>query len=141
MTESRSIRGFVGFGLASALSVALFGCPATDGDNNMDTNEPMEQTQPVNHAPLANAGDDVTIASGEQVILNGSGVTDPDGDRVVYIWRQIAGPRVDLADVGSSRPRFFAPTPLAEATTITFRLTVTDGIASAADDVSVTVQP
>lgn len=130
-----------GGGVAVLIALlTLGGCPGA-GDSINDEGEPSDVAARVNLAPLADAGDDQAALPGAQVFLDGSGVTDPDGDRVVFIWRQIAGPTVALTDPGSSRPRFFAPDPITEATTLSFRLTVTDGAATAVDEISVVVQP
>lgn len=55
---------------------------------------------PLNHAPIANAGEDQTVeCTGHertQVTLDGSGTTDEDGDSLVYTWKKngeiVAGP-------------------------------------------------
>lgn len=95
----------------------------------------------VNRAPVASAGEDQTVLSGQQVLLVGSGSSDSDGDQMQFIWGQIDGtPSVTLQNGFSSAPRFFAPT-VTETTTITFRLTVGDGQAISTDDVMITVTP
>lgn len=40
----------------------------------------------VNRTPLANAGPDQVIEAGEEVILDGSQSSDPDGDTLTYHW-------------------------------------------------------
>ena len=48
--------------------------------------------QPVNHAPVANAGADVSVTTGQLVALNGSGSSDPDGDTLTYAWTIVSAP-------------------------------------------------
>jgi hypothetical protein len=41
--------------------------------------------------------DDVPVAEGAPVTLDGTGSSDPDGDALSHAWTQIAGPAVGLA--------------------------------------------
>lgn len=116
-------------------STALLGLTAANA--NVESTVPVE----VNRAPVASAGEDQTVASGEQVFLNGSGSSDADGDQMQFIWGQTGGtPGVTLQSGFSSAPRFFAPTVTA-TTTLTFRLTIGDGQAISTDDVAITITP
>jgi len=83
-----------------------------------------------NQTPVANAGDDRTVTTGDSVTLNGSASYDPDGDALYYFWSQVDGPDVSLADVSSANPSFVAD----EAGDYEFRLTVSDGLAGSAPD-------
>jgi Secretion system C-terminal sorting domain/K319L-like, PKD domain/Bacterial Ig domain len=60
-----------------------------------------------NHPPQAIAGDDITIAAGEQVILDASQSWDPDGGELEYFWETPA--EIILDDVNSITPEFTAP--------------------------------
>lgn len=100
--------------------VASAGCPPVDG---------------VNQAPTANAGLDQSVAPGAAVSLAGSG-TDPDGDTLTFAWQQTAGTAVTLTNANAATATFTAP---ATAGTLTFQLTVSDGIASDTDSVDVVV--
>ena len=92
----------------------------------------------VNHAPTANAGASQKVAQGSLVTLDGSGSSDPDEDSVSYAWTQSDGPAVSLSSATSRQPTFTAP---AGATSLTFRLVVSDGqIQSGAASVTITVQ-
>ncbi len=94
-----------------------------------------------NTPPVANAGSDQTVSAGQKVILNGTGSGDADGDALIFFWRQSAGDTtVELLGSFSAVPTFLAPADLSAATTVTFRLEVSDGFSFTADDISVTIQ-
>ncbi|MRG95576.1 M36 family metallopeptidase [Polyangium spumosum] len=90
--------------------------------------------------PVANAGEDLVVSSGDQVELDGSGSSDPDGDALTYKWTQTAGLEVALMTGDGPKPTFVAPTVDVDAT-LTFQLTVSDGKGMASDLVNVVVKP
>ena len=93
---------------------------------------------PGNHAPLADAGPDQTVAPGDPVTLDGSASGDPDGQALTFLWTQLGGPPVVLAAATTESPTFVAPTA---AGTLTFSLVVSDGVVTSAPSlVQVTVQ-
>ena len=59
-----------------------------------------------NSAPMANAGFTTTRFSRAEVMLDGSGSYDVDGDTLTFRWRQSNGPPVSLRDSMTARPRF-----------------------------------
>ncbi|MCF7912183.1 MAG: T9SS type A sorting domain-containing protein [Candidatus Cloacimonetes bacterium] len=90
-----------------------------------------------NHPPQAIAGDDITIAAGEQVILDGSQSWDPDGGELEYFWDTPA--EIILDDVNSITPEFTAPV-VDEDTQYVLSLQVTDPeMNSQSDELTITV--
>jgi hypothetical protein len=49
-------------------------------------------------SPIAKATGPIEIAEGEKAILSGEGSIDPDGDPLLYQWKQIGGAVVDLTN-------------------------------------------
>ena len=126
----------------SAVLLLIGGCPSGTDTTTTTTDTTQEEEEVVNTAPTADAGPDQSVSAGDAVVLAASGSSDPDDDRLVFIWRHVSGkPDITLEDGGSSRPSFFAPDLLDETTVLTFRLTVADGLAVDFDEVSITVTP
>jgi K319-like protein len=94
----------------------------------------------VNHPPVADAGDDQTVAESTSVQLSGSHSYDPDSDPLTYRWEQFGGPAVVLANASSAGPVFSAPLVGRDNAALTFQLTVSDGVATATDTVMVLVE-
>ncbi len=121
-----------------AATPSLWSSPTTTAPSAADSvTITVNPAPPVNKAPTANAGPDqtVTIAAGQSniaVTLNGSGSTDSDGSIASYTWTGSPNP----ADVVS-------PTVNLTEGSYTFTLVVTDddGATSAADTVTITVNP
>jgi hypothetical protein len=93
----------------------------------------------VNHPPVADAGPDQTIQEGSPVALDGSASYDLDNDDLTFSWAQTGGPTVALAATDTAQPSFTAPTVGSAGETLTFQLTVGDGLASATDEINVMV--
>lgn len=117
--------GFVRFGLsvsdgkATSAPSTVFVQVTTDG----------------NHPPLASAGPDQQVTIGGAVTLDGSASSDPDGNTLRYVWEQVWGSPVVLANP-SEHPAFTPP----GKGRYRFRLTVWDGeTPSAPDEVDVVV--
>lgn len=95
----------------------------------------------INLKPTANAGTTQEVKAGTQVILDGSGSSDSDGNVTKYSWQQKAGPTVALTSQTTAKASFTAP--VVEANTdLQFELTVEDNEgATASQTVTIKVTP
>ncbi|MEJ2720528.1 MAG: HYR domain-containing protein [bacterium] len=88
----------------------------------------------INQPPVAVAGADVTAEcashTGTDVMLDGTGSSDPDGDPLTYSWSP-----PELFDDPSSP----TPTGTFELGSVTVTLTVSDGLQDDSDEVEVTI--
>ena len=106
------------------------------------TNTPF--TTVVQHAgncqvsPIANAGPDRTVGSAADVILDGSGSSDPNGDAISFAWTQTAGEAVTLINANTANAAFQAP-EVTEDGVLTFQVEVSDASGSSTDTVDITV--
>ena len=95
---------------------------------------------PFSREPIADAGPDQRVVSGDLVTLDGRGSDAVDGIRS-FSWVQTAGPSVVLTDGATAQPSFTAP-DVDDAVEIVFRLTIVDDHDDADSDSSVvTVEP
>jgi hypothetical protein len=116
----------------------VFRLTVTDNDGGTDTDDITITVQPANIAPTAAAGSDQSITlPTDNVSVNGSSSSDPDGTITTYLWTKISGPVT-----------YTITSPGSASTTITgliagvyvFRLTVTDNDgATDDDDIQITV--
>jgi len=90
-----------------------------------------------NQAPTSSAGTDQTTSYGQQVALDGSGSSDPDGTIASYQWTQISGTSVALSSPEQVVTTFTSPN---EEGNLLFKLVVTDNeSASDTDTIGVTI--
>ncbi|WP_395339910.1 PKD domain-containing protein [Ningiella sp. W23] len=97
--------------------------------------------QTENQPPVADAGNNQSVTVGDNVILNGSGSSDPDGDAITYSWTIASAPATSVAalsNADSVAPSFTAD---AEGDYI-IELIVNDGEEdSSTDSITVTAEP
>jgi gliding motility-associated-like protein len=118
----------------------VFRLSATDNDGGVSFDNVQVVVFPAttNTAPIANAGNNISLVLPTNTTnINGSG-SDSDGSIVSYNWTKVSGPNVTITNPNNSTVTL---TNLLEGT-YSFRLTVTDDDgASSSDDVNVTVSP
>ena len=105
---------------------------ATDSLAVTVTDEPI-----LNSPPVADAGQNKAVQEGRTVTLNGAAI-DPDDDDLTYTWSHDS--IMEIAFNASLPAATFAAPPVDADTTVTFTLTVSDGLATSADAVLVTVK-
>jgi hypothetical protein len=113
-----------------------FSLAVTDNDNLVGTTTISVVVKPENLKPVAKAGADVTIVTGKEITMTGSG-TDKDGTVEAYLWTQRSGPAATIVEIDN--PKTVIRDFVKEGEYI-FTLTVTDNQgATGEDDVTVTV--
>jgi hypothetical protein len=113
--------------LGSQNASMTFELTVTDAGGLQDTDRSVVNVALGDNPPIADAGSDQQVTAGQEVALDGSQSTDPDGREIAFFhWRQTAGTPVELFDPTASRPVFIAPDGNADIQTLTFELTVVD---------------
>jgi uncharacterized protein (TIGR03790 family) len=112
----------------------------TDGSNTKDDGM-FDGGATRNHAPIADAGEDIYAESGDTVVLDGSGSSDADRDDLAFEWSQDPDTQsAGITDFDGAEVQFVAPVVQAE-TVLLFTLVVSDGVEDSSDRVSITVSP
>ncbi|MBM3960502.1 MAG: hypothetical protein FJ306_01155 [Planctomycetes bacterium] len=89
-------------------------------------------------APTVTVKADGAVRGGAAVSLRADG-QDPEGSRLTYSWRQVAGPAVQLSDAASAAPTFRAPI-LPDAARLQFVVGVSDGVTTTRETVDMVVE-
>lgn len=87
-------------------------------------------------APVAQAGPDLRSAFNVPIILDGTGSSNSAGGKLTYLWRQLSGEPLEM--IGQDRDKAMVISARTAGTYV-FRLQVSNGSATAADDVTVTL--
>ena len=113
------------FTAPSQSGALTFSLVASDGKSQSPADTVNVNIQ--NAAPTAVAATSMSIDAGTLTMLDGSGSTDPDGDRLTYTWTQVAGPLVAITQLDGARSQIQVPNA---TTTLVFTLVVSDGEAT-----------
>ena len=115
----------------------IFRLSAKDNEGSTGYNDALvfvSKPSSTNQAPIAYAGDDIVLTLPENsVTVEGKGI-DPNGFITSYTWEQMEGTPATF----NTLQQFLEVTDLNEGE-YTFRLTVTDTVLSAFDDVKISV--
>lgn len=118
--------------LTFSILLMLGGCNSGGGNSSPAADPGTENT-----VPVANAGADVSVETGNTVTLAGSG-TDADGDALSYLWTIVTMPSGSSAALSDAEIAASTITPDA-AGVYTLSLTVNDGTANSdADTMTIT---
>lgn len=127
--------------LVAATVDCVFQLSVEDGRGGTDIDTVTVTVVDVNVPPVADAGADFSIVSGQPGNLNGSGSADPDSDPLSFIWAEIGSSLLNLSSSASADPTFIAPM-VGTPTQVVMRLTVDDSRGGTdSDEVTVTVNP
>ncbi|MDT8273438.1 MAG: REJ domain-containing protein [Desulfomonilia bacterium] len=89
----------------------------------------------LNVAPTVDAGPDMTVEAGAEVVLHATG-SDPNGDALTYQWTKVEGPNLALPEMNLQDIRL----TMLEQGLYRFSVLCSDGkLSSASDEVCVTV--
>ena len=113
--------------------VLVFELTVTDNDDNVGTDSVSVTV--VSLEPTADAGDDQFVKSGIFVRLDGSDTIEGAGYSD-YLWTQTSGGVVELEDANSPIAAFVAS---AGDAVLEFKLTITNGVYSDSDTITVTI--
>jgi len=109
-------------------------------DGILDSTDPVViHVTNVNQTPVVSAGAGFVVDESTAVSLAGT-ASDPDGDALTFSWTQVSGPAVALSGATTLTPSFTAPTLSSGNVQLVFRLTASDGLASATSHVTVGVR-
>ncbi len=117
--------------LAIWLALVLVGC-GSKGDTQPEGGHGGEgggggsAAHEKNRAPVAKAGPAEVVTVGDDVTLDGSKSTDPDGDTLTFMWKVVSQPLdagISLSDASAVRPTF----TVSKTGSYVFELVVSDG--------------
>ncbi|KAF5362621.1 hypothetical protein D9758_009603 [Tetrapyrgos nigripes] len=91
--------------------------------------------------PVAQAGEDLTVASNGLVTLIGTNTKEGlSSDNLTFTWTQLSGPTVSLNSTGNGTVTFVAPA-VSSITNLIFQLTVANSAGNSTDTVMVNIVP
>jgi uncharacterized repeat protein (TIGR01451 family) len=104
----------------------MFELTVVDADGNDATDATIVNVSNDNQPPLADAGTDQTVNERQNIILDSSRSTDPDGTIAAYQWSQHAGTPVNLSNATEQYAGFESRPAGITGEALIFELIVTD---------------
>jgi hypothetical protein len=131
------IAGFTAPAVGPAGATLTFRLAVTDGAGLSDSDDILVTVTNINHAPQAMPdGDDAALA-GSDFALDGSASQDPDGSIANFIWSQLSGPNVSIANSATGVIAVSAP-EVQRPRDIELQLRVVDDLGASDSDTFVT---
>lgn len=118
--------------------VTINGSEGLDKLQNIEAIQFADETVVFNNAPVITLPESIELRAGQQTTIV-STVTDADGDELIYTWTQVGGDALTLANTDTKDVTVTAPS-LAQDTTYTVQLAVSDGKETVTDTVVVNVK-
>jgi len=117
------------------IKVLTFELTVTDPSGAADSDIVEVVVNPVNHAPIVDAGRDLVALPSVNAMSIIPTVSDSDGDKLSYTWEQLAGQPVELSFIHQKHLTFL-PMYLdySQVDPIVFKITVDDGFGGIASD-------
>jgi len=110
-----------------------------DGQVNGLVKDPGVLTVEVeNQAPVITLADHMSVGESSDIVVE-STVTDAENDSLTYLWQQVSGETVVLADPTSASLAFTSPIFEEEGAELTFMLTANDGTAETSETITFTI--
>ena len=118
-------------------------CSATDGKLSSSDNMKINVVNTFNLPIIADAGANQIVNENVQISLDGSKSSDPENQKLSYMWTQTSGEPVVLSSMSSVKPSFTSPiVGNNEIKVLVFELKVFDSNGrEAVDTVTITVDP
>ena len=110
-----------------------------DGQANGLVKDPgVLATEVENQAPVITLVDSMSVNENSDIVIE-STVTDAEGDTPIYLWEQISGETVVLADATSASLAFTSPSVELEGAQLSFMLTASDGVLETSETITIDV--
>jgi hypothetical protein len=134
--------------IISVLLMLVHGCGGCGGGSSGGSSNSSSSAASINKAPVADAGDDQSVAVGESAVLSGSSSYDPDEDYpITYEWQIVSTPEGSAATLseivaagGSDSSQISITPDLSGDYAIQLVVTDSKGLASESDLVVVSTQ-
>ncbi len=107
----------------------------SDGKGGTDSELVPVTVIDTNRTPIANAGVNQSVTLPAGATLSASASSDPDGTALTYTWSKVSGPTATI----TSPTSVSTPVTFTTSGTYTFQVTVSDGLLTATDQVTIGV--